>query len=159
MTTPPDAVDPKQKLKAKLVDFAKDFPFFKLIGFEVIDFSPGWSKCQIALRPELANPNGVMHGGMMATLIDAGITQAMLMTDEYQVIRDTKGMMTTVDLRVRYLRPLTNGAMICESTIPHLGKRIVHAHSVIKNAEGKELALGESIIMLVPGKAEAAKQP
>ena len=28
------------KLKQKLFDFAKDFAFFKLIGFEVLDFGP-----------------------------------------------------------------------------------------------------------------------
>ena len=62
------------------------------------------------MRPDLQNANGVMHGGVIATLIDAAITQAMLMTDEYQAVRDTKGSMTSVDLRVKYLRPLTRGA-------------------------------------------------
>ncbi|HKU37840.1 MAG TPA: PaaI family thioesterase [Polyangiales bacterium] len=148
MTNPPR--DP-QRLKAKLLDFAKDFAFFKLIGFEVLDCEPGWSKCQIVLRPELHNPNGVLHGGVLATLIDAGITQAMLMTDEYQVIRDTKGAMSTVDLHVKYLRPISAGLAICESRIVHLGKRIVHAQCKVQSAEGKDLALGDASMILVPG--------
>jgi acyl-CoA thioesterase len=141
-----------EKLRTKLLDFAKDFAFFKLVGFEVLDCSPGYSKCQIRLRPELHNPNGVLHGGVLATLIDAGITQAMLMTDEYQVIRDTKGAMSTVDLHIKYLRPISAGLAICESRIVHLGKRIVHAQAKVQNEDGKDLALGDASMILVSGK-------
>jgi uncharacterized protein (TIGR00369 family) len=142
-----------EKLKAKLLDFAKDFAFFRLVGFEVLDCAPKWSRCQIRLRPELLNPNGVLHGGVISTLIDASITQAMLMTDEYQVIRDTKGAMSTVDLHIKYLRPISSGLAICEATIVHLGKRIVHAQSEVKSEEGKPIALGSASMMLVPGQA------
>ncbi len=142
------------KLKRKLFEFAKVFPFFELIGFELVDFGPTWAKTRIAFRPELCNPNGVMHGGVIATLIDASITQAMLMTDEYQQVRDTRGSMTTVDLRVRYLRPLTAGYAQCEARIPHLGRRIGHASAVVTNDEGKEIALGDSMIILTLGDAK-----
>jgi uncharacterized protein (TIGR00369 family) len=144
------ARDP-EKLKTKLLEFAKDFPFFNLVGFEVLDCGPGFSKCQIRLRPELLNPNGVLHGGILATLIDAGITQAMLMTDEYQVIRDTKGAMSTVDLHIKYLRPISSGLAVCESRVVHMGKRIVHAQSKVVSEEGKDLALGDASMMLVRG--------
>lgn len=142
-----------EKLKSKLLAFAQDFPFFNLVGFEVLDCDPGFSKCQIRLRPELLNPNGVLHGGVLATLIDAGITQAMLMTDEYQVIRDTKGAMSTVDLHIKYLRPISNGLAVCESRIVHLGKRIVHAEAKVQNEEGKDLALGNASMILVAGQS------
>lgn len=141
-----------EKLKRKLFDFAKEFPFFNLLGYELIDFGPSWSTTRISLREDLKNPNGVMHGGVIATLMDAGITQAMLMTDTYQAIRDTKGFMTTVDLRVKYLRPLTAGAMTCHATIPHLGRRVVHASAEVKNDDGKVIATGDSIVMVTLGK-------
>ncbi|MFQ5515568.1 MAG: hypothetical protein ACE5FG_14220 [Myxococcota bacterium] len=55
-----------------------------------------------APREELRNPNGAVHGGAIASLIDAGITQAMLMTEEYQVaVREKQGFLTTIDLRIR----------------------------------------------------------
>ncbi len=149
-----EARDP-EKLKRKLLEFASDFPFFKLMGFEVLDCAPGWSKCQVRLRSELQNPNGVVHGGVIATLIDAGITQAMLMTDEYQLVRDTKGVLTTIDLRVKYLRPAsvaTTAAIVCESKVAHLGKRVVHAQSSVKDDAGKDIAMGDATMMIVAGK-------
>jgi acyl-CoA thioesterase len=140
-----------EKLKNKLSEFARSFPFFTLIGFEVVDFGPAWSMTRIGFRSDLSNPNGVMHGGMLATLIDAGITQAMLMTDVYQEVRDTKGSMSSVDLRVRYLRPLTAGFATCEARIPHLGRRIGHANAVVRNDQGKEIALGDSMLIVTLG--------
>lgn len=139
------------KLERKLFDFAKDFPLFKLIGFELIEIAPKRCKARLALKPELSNANGALHGGVIATLIDAAITQAMLMTDEYQQVRNTKGSMSSVDLRVKYLRPLTQGFATCEATISHLGRRIGHANAVVKNDAGKEIALGDSIIMITSG--------
>jgi uncharacterized protein (TIGR00369 family) len=142
-----------ETLKRKLFEFAKDFPLFKVLGLELLEIEPKWSKTRIGFRPELRNPNGVLHGGVIATLIDTGISQAMLMTDEYQKVRDTKGSMTSVDLRVKYLRPVSDGHVTCEARITHLGKRIGHASAVVTNAEGKEVALGDSIIMLSLGDA------
>jgi acyl-CoA thioesterase len=147
-----------ETLKRRLFEFSKDFAFFKLIGFELLDVEPKWSKTRITFRPDLRNPNGVLHGGVIATLIDAGISQAMLMTDEYQRVRDTKGSMTSVDLRVKYLRPVSDGHVTCEARITHLGKRIGHASAVVTNAEGKEIALGDSIVMLTLGESGTSAQ-
>jgi acyl-CoA thioesterase len=125
------------------------------MGFELVDLGPKWATARIQLRPELRNANGVMHGGVLATLIDASITQAMLMTDEYQQVRETKGSMSNADLRVRYLRPLTDGYATCEARIIHMGKRVAHASAVVSNEQGKEVALGDSILMITLGSGAA----
>ena len=75
---PPDEGDPV--LKAKLLEFAADFPFFQHMSFEVVDMRPGWAKVLVRLQDELRNPNGQIHGGVIASLIDMSITQAMLLT-------------------------------------------------------------------------------
>lgn len=140
-----------EKLKQKLLEFARGFPFFQLVGFEVVDFGPCWAQCQVKARRELENPNGAVHGGIIATLIDATITQALLMTDEYQQVRDTQGSLSTVDLHVKYLRPARQGRLLCEANIIHLGKRIIHAQAAVRDEDGKELALGDASLMIVLG--------
>ena len=140
-----------EKLKQKLLEFARGFPFFQLVGFEVSDFGPKWAKCQVKARDELENPNGAIHGGVIATLIDATITQSLLMTDEYQLVRDTQGSLSTIDLHVKYLRPALHGRLICDANVVHLGKRVIHAHAVVRNEEAKEIALGDASLMMVLG--------
>lgn len=152
MSDRPADPDAQERLRSKLLDFAADFPFFNHMGFEVLDMRPGFARVRVALRDELRNPNGQLHGGVIASLIDMSITQAMLLTDAYADIRATRGMMSTVDLRVKYLRAMAEGAATVESTIVHSGRRIVHASSVVTDDDGKQLAIGDSILMLVQGK-------
>jgi uncharacterized protein (TIGR00369 family) len=140
-----------EKLRAKLREFATRFPLFNLLGVELVEFEPGHAKTRVLLRDDLKNANGVMHGGIIATLIDISITQAMLMTDEYGRVRETRGTMSSVDLRVKYLRPLSAGYATCVASIPHLGKRLCHASAIVSSDEGKPIALGDSTVMLTLG--------
>jgi acyl-CoA thioesterase len=142
----------QSKLKQKLLEFAERFPFYRLLGIELVDLGPGWSVTRATLRDDLKNPDGVMHGGVIATLIDIGITQSILMTDSFQEVRDTRGMLPSVELTVKYLRPLTAGAMTCQSRIIHPGKRVIHAVAVVTDEQQKQIALGDAIVMRTLGK-------
>jgi acyl-CoA thioesterase len=147
-----------EKLRRKLIDYAARFPFFKLIGFEVLDLGPGWAHTRLQLRPDLTNPDGIAHGGVIATLIDISITEAMLMTDEFARVRDTRGSMATVDLGVKYLRPLREGALLCKAEIEHRGKRVAHARAVVTDDDDRKLALGTATMMITLGKQAAPRE-
>jgi acyl-CoA thioesterase len=139
-----------EKLRGKLFAYAKQVAFFDMIDLEVEDFGPGWSRCTIRPGEDLRNSNGAIHGGVIASLIDAGAFEALLMTEEYQtIVREQGGSLSTLDLRVRYLRPLTGDVATCQSKITRLGKRIVHASGVVNNSAGKEIAFGDTIMMFV----------
>lgn len=137
--------------KQTILDFAKAFPFFNLIGLEVLDLKPQWSLTRLSARPDLNQPAGIMHGGVIASLIDTGIAQALLLTDAFQAVAAEGGALVSVDLRIKYLRPVSSGSITCESTVLHMGRKIVHASSVVTNEAGKQVALGDSIYMIVPG--------
>jgi len=147
--------DASQALKQKLLDFAADFPFFRHMGLEVEDIAPGFARVSVELVDHLRNPNGQMHGGVIATLVDMSITQAMLMTDTYQRVRETRGIMTNVDLRMKYLRAVGAGRATVESRIVHEGRRVVHAASTVTDDRGKTVALGDATLMIVLGEGSA----
>jgi len=140
---------PPRTTKDEILAFAKEFPFFKLIGLEVLDLEPRWSLTRITSRPDLNQPAGILHGGIIATLVDTGIAQAMMLTDEYQAAMQQDSALVSVDLRIKYFRPVSSGAITCESSIVRLGRRIVHASSLVKNDAGKDVAGGDSIYMIV----------
>ena len=154
MADPQD--DARAKLKSKLLDFAKNFPFFEHMGLEVEDMTPGWARVSVGVKDHLRNPNGQLHGGVIATLIDMSITQAMLLTDTYQKVRETRGIMTNVDLRVKYLRALAEGRATVESRVVHEGRRVVHVASTVTDDRGKTVALGDATLMIVLGEKEPA---
>lgn len=140
-----------EQQKQQVIDFFHQFPFFKLIGMKTLDIKPCWSKLQISYRHDLCQPAGVMHGGIIATLIDSGIANALLLTDVYQDARKQNGGIVSVDLRIKYFRPVSEGVITCESTIPRLGRQIIHGESIVTNEDGKEVARGDSIYMAIGG--------
>ena len=135
-----------------LIAHAAEFPFFKLIGLEVLDAAPGRSTTRLAYRPDLTQPAGIMHGGVIASLIDTGIAHALLLTERFHELRQEGGALVSVDLRVKYLRPVSEGRVTCESTITRMGRQVIHAESVVTNEAGKEVARGDAIYMAVPGR-------
>jgi len=131
--------------------FAEQFPFFKLIGLEVLDVEPGRSKTRLSHRHDLTQPAGILHGGVIASLIDTGIAHALLMTDRFQELRSEGGALVSVDLRVKFFRPVSEAGIVCESTITRMGRQIIHAESVVTSDEGKEVAKGDATYMAIAG--------
>jgi acyl-coenzyme A thioesterase PaaI-like protein len=70
-----------------------------------------------------------------------------LLSDAY--LKSEHSSLVSVDLRVKYLRPVSDGVIYCESTIPRMGRQIIHAESIVTNEAGKEVARGDSIYMVV----------
>jgi uncharacterized protein (TIGR00369 family) len=132
-----------------ILAFAEQFPFFNLIGLQVLDLQPGWSKTRLAHRSELNQPAGVMHGGVIASLVDTGVAHALLLTDQFQELTTEGGALVSIDLRVKYLRPVSEGVIECESRVVRLGRQVIHAESVVTNADGKEVARGDATYMTV----------
>lgn len=153
MTTPQRSVASKEAI----IEFSRQFPFFKLLGIEVVDVRPSFSKLRLSWRPDLNQPAGILHGGVIASVIDTGIAHALLMTDMFRELSARGGHMVSVDLRVKYFRPVSSGAIVCESTIPRLGRRIIHAQSIVTDEAGKDVAIGDSIYMAVSGEDLAPK--
>jgi len=141
--------DEERYSREGILAFAAQFPFFRLIGLEILDIEPGWSKARLEHRPDLNQPAGVMHGGVIASVIDSGIAHALLMTDLFREIRKDGGALVSVDLRVKYFRPVSEAEIVCESRVVRLGRQIIHAESVVTNPEGKEVARGDATYMAV----------
>jgi acyl-CoA thioesterase len=142
----PEVIEAARK---KLFGFFRDFGFFKLLGLELVEVEPYRSRLRVTLRPDLCQPMGIMHGGVIASLVDTAIAQALILTPEYMAAYETGGRIVTVDLRIKYLRPVTEGSIVCEATVPRVGRQITHATAIVTNDAGKEVAYGDSIYMII----------
>lgn len=131
------------------LESAKALPLFQNLGLEVVDLRSGWSRCRVAFRPDLCQPAGILHGGIVATLVDTGIAHAMLLTDAVLESRKNHGYIVSVDLRIKYFRPVSAGMLTCDSTITRIGRQLSHGESTVVNDEGKEVARGDAIYMIV----------
>ncbi|HUF76221.1 MAG TPA: PaaI family thioesterase [Longimicrobiales bacterium] len=143
--------EPDRYSREGILACAQDFPFFRLIGLEIVDVCAGSSTVRIEHRHDLAQPAGIMHGGVIATLVDTGIAHALLMTQRFQDLREENGALVSIDLRVKFIRPVSEGVVECKSTVVRLGRTIIHAEAIVTDASEKEVARGDATYMAVPG--------
>ena len=98
--TRPDFSEP-----ASLRDWMAAIPHQRAIGFELVEMGEDFAVGRVPYRRSLVgNPaSGVVHGGIVTTLLDTvGGMAALARQGEFLV-------MATLDLRIDYLRPSTPG--------------------------------------------------
>jgi len=93
-------------------------PYAKLIGLELGEISPGEVTIHLAVRDELLQNQGVVHGGAVASLIDTAAAFAILS----QLELDER--VTTTDLTIHYLRPISSGRLTATARIVRGGRRL-----------------------------------
>ena len=97
--------------------FAK-VPFARFLGLELGAMKPGEANLHLEIRDELKQNQGVAHGGAVASLIDTAAAFAV-------VTRLEKGeRVTTTDLTIHYLRPITEGRLTATARIVRGGRRL-----------------------------------
>jgi acyl-CoA thioesterase len=153
MSTESASENSLEKDRQALFTFFKAFPFNQLMGMELVDVEPGRARLSMSWREDLCQPAGILHGGAMASLADTAIAHAILLTPEHRAMRDEHGgRIVSVDLRLKYLRPVSEGKIFCDARVLRMGRQIIHTDAVITTPEGKEIALADSIYMMVTGK-------
>jgi uncharacterized protein (TIGR00369 family) len=93
-------------------------PYAKLIGLELGEMKPGEANLHLDIRDQLKQNQGVVHGGAVASLIDTAAAFAV-------VTRLESGeRVTTTDLTIHYLRPITSGRLTATARIVRGGRRL-----------------------------------
>ncbi len=138
-----------QDFQAQILAAARKVPFFNLVGLEVVEIAPGRSTTRMSWRDDLAGPGGLIHGGMIASLIDTGTAYALLLTEELRDSLLAGRRLVTVDLRVKYLRPVAGGRITCVSTATRVGRQIIHTDAVVSNDDSREVARGDALYTTV----------
>ena len=111
--------------------------FPKLVGLHVEETRLGYCRMVLSYREELEQPMGVVHGGAIATLIDASVVPAI--GSAY----DTTIGYSTVDLHVQYHNALVKEDAVAEGWVTKRGRSVVFCESeVFGRTSGKQIARG-----------------
>jgi len=137
MNLPMDETLSKDR-KRRAAEVLHGNPFSRLIGMRLVEMRPGEAVIEIEMRDELCQPNGILHGGVTATLIDTAMAFAAITK------LDENEKASTVDLTVHYLRPHTEGKISCTANVVRAGKRIITLTADVRNASGKMIATAVS---------------
>jgi len=108
----------------------RNVPFAKLLGIEVDSIESGVARLALPVREELKQNHGMVHGGAIASLIDTATAFAIL------TVVPARDRVTTIDLTISYLRPLTKGRATAEAKVVRMGRRIIAVSAEIYDSSG-----------------------
>ncbi len=111
-------------------------PFAVLVGMRVTSASRDRVEAEMAVREELANRNGVLHGGaLMAFADNIGGTASFLNLAE-------GARTTTIESKTNFFRPITVGETARAVCIPlHRGRTTMVWQTTITGDDGKPAAI------------------
>ena len=105
--------------------------YARLLGIEIADISKGAATLGLEIRKELTQNHGVVHGGAIASIIDTAMAFAII------TLLAPREQVTTVDLTISYLRPLTKGRVTAVAKVVRAGRRLFVVSAEVFGDDGK----------------------
>jgi uncharacterized protein (TIGR00369 family) len=123
----------RTELQRQIVD---GDPFLGLLGVKIQGAGTDTATLAAAYRSDLAQPTGILHGGLHSILIDTAIAQALLTT-----IRPGFTVVT-VRLDINYFAPVRSGRIVATATVVRKGKRIAHGQAFVTDERAAVVGQG-----------------
>jgi len=124
--------------------------FDALLGTEWLDDDPEHARVRVTMRDELRQPVGLLHGGVMSTLVESVCSRATALS----VMGD--GMMAMgQSIGVSFIRPVTDGHVEVHAVARHRGRTTWVWDAEVIDANGRLCALAQMTIAVrpIPGRA------
>ena len=121
--------------------------FDALIGTEWIDDDPENARARVPIRDELRQPVGLLHGGVMSTLIESVCSRATALA----VMGDGVAAMGQ-SIAVSFMRPITDGHAEVRAQARHRGRTTWVWDAEVLNADGKLCAIAQMTIAVRPNR-------
>ena len=121
-------------------------PYPALIGMTIAALDFDSCRIELALRRDHLQPFGIVHGGVLATLIDTATFWAAFMR-----LPEDSGLVN-VDLKLNYLKAVTQGYLRAEGECLRAGRQISYTVASVFDEAGELVAHGTSTMMALPGK-------
>jgi uncharacterized protein (TIGR00369 family) len=124
----------------------RDAPYPNLIGMRLAHIGLDECRIELDLGERHMQPFGIVHGGVLATLIDTATFWAA-----YLRLPQGTGLVN-VDLKLNYLKAATGGALRAEGRCLRPGRQVSYAEAHVRDAAGELVAHGTSTLLALPGK-------
>jgi uncharacterized protein (TIGR00369 family) len=104
-------------------------PFYRHLGLELDALADGKSAIRLPFRQEYGNTRGEVHGGAIATLVDAAMSQAVRSTVEQGA------RVATISMTINYLAPGV-GDLLGRGTVIRSGRSLSFVEAEVTDAGG-----------------------
>jgi len=119
--------------------------FDALLGTEWLDDDPDHARVRVQMRDELRQPIGLLHGGVLSTLVESVCSRATALA-----VLDDGMMAMGQSISVNFIRPVTEGHAEVEARARHRGRTTWVWDAEVLDADGKLCALAQMTIAVRP---------
>ena len=114
--------------------------FHTLIGIEILEWRDRFAKIALDVLPKHLNGAGIIHGGMLMTMLD----EAGSLCGLWCGVRGNRRWSVTVDLDCRFVGQAKGGRIFGTGEMVSHGRSLYFTRTEIVDAGGRVLAYGAS---------------
>jgi 1,4-dihydroxy-2-naphthoyl-CoA hydrolase len=119
--------------------------FDALLGTEWLDDDPEHARVRVTMRDELRQPVGLLHGGVMSSLVESVCSRATALA-----VLDEGMMAMGQSIGVNFIRPINEGHAEVQARARHRGRTTWVWDAEVKDANGRLCALAQMTIAVRP---------
>jgi uncharacterized protein (TIGR00369 family) len=127
-------------------------PIGKLLGLTVISRGTGRATVDFEASGRYANPAGTLHGGVLCDLADAAMGLAYLTT-----LAEGETL-TTIELKINFLRPVWNAKLRARARVVRAGKVVGLIECDIVDERDRLVGRASSTCMTLRGRLAEGRQ-
>jgi uncharacterized protein (TIGR00369 family) len=137
------------RIEADLAERMAATDFYRWSGIALEGASEGEVELSLDARANHINLQGMLHGGMMATLADTATGLAV------RTVLEPGTRYVTVQLGVSFLAAGKPGRIVARGRVVRVGKQMAYAEADILDGEDRLLARAQSSVAIVAGDPQA----
>lgn len=122
--------------------------FDVLLGTEWLDDDPEHARVRVTMRDELRQPVGLLHGGVMSSLVESVCSRATALA-----VFDDGMVAMGQSIAVNFIRPITEGHAEVHAKARHRGRTTWVWEAEVKDSNGRLCALAQmtTAVRPIPG--------
>ena len=120
-----------------------DFPLKSFLEMIVEGTDPGVGTARVTIGDHHLNPNGVVHGGVLFTMIDTAMGKATMS------VLDEGRFCASIEVELRFIRPASEGTLTAVAEVVKKGRSIVHLQGRITNGDNRLTATAAGTFAII----------
>ncbi len=120
-----------------------DFPLKSFLEMTIEGGDPGVGTAHVELGDRHLNPNGVVHGGVLFTMVDTAMGKATMS------VLDEGRFCASVEVELRFIRPASEGSLTAVAEVLKKGRSIVHLQARVADGRDRLIATAAGTFAII----------
>ena len=125
-----------EEIRKQIFALLNGSPFYRHLGMEIVEAGDGRARLRLPVKDDLKNLYGILHGGVIAALLDSSSSIAV------GTLMGPGETSVTLDQRINYISNVKEGVLYGEARALHKGRFTGVGQAEVRDEEGNLVAAG-----------------